>query len=147
MNWKTRAGFGSTPRPGDGLVRHAVGMADWHNNPVHPVTGVRGDERALRLELMHRLKRLAGAAEPAAVPMITNVAAANSVVVAASRVLKRMPEVESILRFMAEADARFLRGMTREERAATEAAWGRLMEGARRDAAALAAMPDRPAEG
>jgi hypothetical protein len=147
MNWKTKAGFGGTPRPDAGLVRYAVGMADWHNNPVHPVTGVRGDERALRLEFMHRLKRLAAAVEPAAVPMITNMAAANSVVVAASRVLKGMPEVETILRLMAEADGRFLRGMSREERAATDAAWGRLMAAARRDAAALAAAPGGPPAG
>jgi hypothetical protein len=34
----------------------AVGMADWHNNPVHPVTGVRGDLGVVREQLSQLLQ-------------------------------------------------------------------------------------------
>lgn len=96
------------------------------------------DIRSARLALMARLKGIAAQLDPRVVPYLTNMAAANSLVVSASPKMDN-PAVGQLLEQMEALDMEFIRGMPAEEKESTAAAWNRAVESARRGAAEIAA--------
>lgn len=96
------------------------------------------DIRSARLALMARLKGIAAGLDPRVVPYLTNMAAANRMIVSASPKMDN-PAVTGLLEQMEALDRIFIGGMSAEERESTAEAWGRSAESAARGAAEIAA--------
>ena len=121
-------------------MRIKLSQSDWKEigRQMGWMKAAQTDIRSARLALMARLKGIAAGLDPRVVPYLTNIAAANGLVVAASPKMDN-PAVGQLLGQMEALDREFMKGMPAEERGPTMEAFRRAVDTASRGAAEIAA--------